>query len=111
MTNYFILHTANTPIPVGFQVSVGKGNTDETPYLNISWDSAFNVMYGIESYQLETSDGFISCLQMCPPSDPCQCSGLEAGRDGNVTITATACGDMQGPPAVIYVTPRGKSYM
>ena len=68
------------------------------------------MMYGIESYQLEASSGFISCPQMCPlnGSSPCRCSGFTDGRDGNITITAVTCGDQQGPPAVVYLTPRGK---
>ena len=65
------------------------------------------MMYGIESYQLAASSGFVSCPQMCNASGPCQCSGLIAGRDGNITITATTCEDQQGPPAVVYLTPRG----
>ena len=68
-------------------------------------------MYGIELYLLEASGGFINCPQTCLPSDPCQCSGLRAGMDGNITITATSCGDLQGPPAVIYVMPQGKLYI
>ena len=67
-------------------------------------------MYGIESYQLEASSGLVSCPQMCPSnaSGPCRCSGLTAEMDGNITITATTCGDQQGLPAVVYLTPRGK---
>ena len=69
------------------------------------------MIYGIESYLLEASDGFISCSQMCLPNEACQCSGLRAGRDGNVNITATTCGNLQGPPAVLYIMPRGKLYI
>ena len=108
---YFTLHAANTPPPDGFQVSVSKGSTDEMLYLNILWDSEFNTAYEIESYQIEASNGFIDCPQMCSPrnDNPCQCSELRAGTNGNITITATSCGDLQGPPTVITITPEGRS--
>ena len=67
------------------------------------------MMYGIMSYQLEASGGFISCPQTCNTDNPlCQCSGLTAGMDGNITITAVTCVEQQGPPAVVNLTPRGK---
>jgi hypothetical protein len=106
------LHAATTPVPSGFQVSVSQSNTADTPYLTIRWDPAFNEMYGIESYLIEASGGFIDCPQTCASngSSPCQCTGLIARMDGNISIIATTCGDQQGLPAVIYLTPRGKFF-
>ena len=105
----FTPFAANTPAADGFQVSVSRDNADNRLSLTLRWDSAFNMMYGIQSYLLGASNGFISCEQPCSTRDRdrCQCSGLTAGNDGNITITAVTCGDQQGPPTVIYVTPRG----
>ena len=105
----FIPHTANTPAPDDYNAFINKSASDSV-YFSIQWDSAFSNMHRIETYTLEVSDGFIECPLTCLPSDegPCQCSGLTTGSDGNITITATSCGNLQGPPTVIYVKPRGK---
>ena len=105
-----ILSAASTPAPEGFQAFVSKSNMDNMPYFNIQWNMAFSEMNRIETYALEVSNGFINCPQMCSPNGGglCQCSGLTAGMDGNITITAISCGNLQGPPALINLTPRGK---
>ena len=99
------LHTANIPAPYGYNAFVNKNGK---VYFNIQWDSAFVVMYRIEMYTLEASNEFIECPQMCSIDESlCRCSGLSAGSDGSITITATSCGNLQGPPTIINITPRG----
>lgn len=48
------------------------------------------------------------CPSSCFPNDPCHCTGLVAGDDINITVSAVNCGGQEGPATVATIRPQGK---
>ena len=92
------------PAPDGFNNSVSRNNI-----FNFTWDPEFNSVYSVDTYRLSVSSGgSFQCPSMCLVRDgSCQCSGLMAGRNETITLTAINCGDQEGPGVLIEIAPQG----
>lgn len=93
------------PAPTGFRNTIISQRS--LLYFGFIWDTAFNTANNVGTYRLVADDASVSCKENCSSSsDSCQCSGLSAGVNVNISISAVSCGSLEGPIIVVNVTPQ-----
>ena len=74
---------------------------------NITWNAMFASLHDVTSYRaVITGSSTANCPSACRPSEPCQCTPPVVGEQINVSISATNCGDQEGPTVVLRAEAR-----
>ena len=65
---------------------------------NISWNPLFTSQYNVTLYRANITQSSIArCPAVCMPFEPCQCTMPALGEVASIIMSATNCGDQEGP--------------
>ena len=104
----FLHSVAAPPVPTGFRNTITSQSS--SLYFGFTWDTSFNVVNYVSTYRLMANDFSVACPEICSSSsDPCQCSGLKAGINVSINVSAISCGSLEGPAIVVDIAPQGMS--
>ena len=75
--------------------------------LTITWNQAFTSVHDVTSYSVTiTGSSVANCPPVCLPTEPCQCTTPAVGEPVSIRLSATNCGDQEGPAVVLQAEAR-----
>ena len=74
---------------------------------NITWNSVFTSVHDVTLYRaVITGSSTANCPLTCLPTEPCQCTAPAVGEPISITLSATNCGDQDGPATPLQAEAR-----
>ena len=74
---------------------------------NITWTSAFTSLHDVTFYRaVITGSSTANCPSTCRSREPCQCTPPAIGEPVSISLSATNCGDQEGPTSILQAEAR-----
>ena len=99
----YLQHSASPSVLQPDDYTVGL--TSQT-YFAISFSSTFSALHNVTSYNVNVTGSSTNCASLCPPNNPCQCTTPAVREPVSINISATNCGDQEGPATVLQAETR-----
>ena len=77
--------------------------------LTLNWDPSFTTQHAVDMYCMRATGGSCAERQCVPTDTPYTCSGVVAGLEHRLTVTAVNCGSQEGDGNTFTVQPKGNN--